>query len=248
MAKILLALSIILFGVFFIATESLAGGGPYNIQGVDGTHYVGQAVTIVVTVSDYSHTPTGNEPYKDEFGTPVFYNEEFKLVAHPESAGERCETYQPRTDTQGKFRGKCYSDEPGKFAFHVEPISKPELGNSPSIEVFFQAGSPSPTPTTQTSLSPSPVVKVTPTPKASVSPTPIKLSPSPVSSPTQEPSPTSTPEAVTTVNNPSDTPPPTNSSSFFSTFQLLPMIALVGGLVVIGASAFLGYKMYWKKV
>lgn len=180
-----------------------AGGGTYSLNISNGQTVAGSEVEIVVTVTDN----TKPEPY------PLVVGEEFELVAHPESSGERCETFQKKTDSAGQMKGKCYSDQVGKFAFHIKPVTRTDFSESGSWEVFFQlqaatqtpspSVSPTPSPTASPVVSPSPspkttpspaVVVVKPTPSPKVSPS-LKVSPSPRALPSPTPTPMVSPAA-----------------------------------------------------
>jgi hypothetical protein len=159
-----------------------AGGGTYQLNIENGQIVSGNQINIVVTVTDN----TKDYPY------PLLVGEEFELLAHPESAGEGCVTTQKKTDQNGQFKGRCFSDQNGKFAFNIHSITRGDLPDSGAWEVYFQT----PVPTTQPvrTTSPSPTVKASPRPSSSPKPvlTPTiqatasaQTSPDPTETPTQ---------------------------------------------------------------
>jgi len=181
------------FGLVFLSPAVIfAGGGTYSLNISNEQLVPGNQIEIVVTVIDN----TRSDPY------PLVVNEEFELVAHPESGGERCEMTQKKTDQNGQFKGRCYSDMNGKFAFHIHPISRGDLPDSGSWVVNFQLDESvkQTTPTPSPSPSPTPVATLKPSPKPSTSPKPLVVA-SPTIIPTAMPKPSllPTPSPVPTV-------------------------------------------------
>lgn len=178
----------------FLASPVSAGGGNYGAY--IKQKGIAEHVPFIVemTVFDLG-VDSAQAEYKDQFGIPVVVNEEFKVIAHKEDEGDRCEPATGKTGTNGKFTVTCYSNQKGRLTFHLEPIGRTDLGNSHEINLDFapeyaygptEAPMPtavptatySPKPTSKPTLIPtitSTVVEATPSPsiEPSVSPTPI---------------------------------------------------------------------------
>jgi hypothetical protein len=244
-----LSLFVLTFFSLFFSPVAYAGGGTYQLNISNGQTISGNQFDVVVTVTDN----TKPEPF------PLVIGEEFEVVAHPESAGERCETFQKKTDGSGQFKARCYSDQSGKFAFHLHPITRTDLPDSGSWEVFFQLqASPTPTPAS-TSPSPSASPKASPSPSASVaastSPKPSsspkasaspKASPSP--SPKASPSPTPSPSpSVVASSSPAVSPSPSTAPiSGGRPSELQIMGGVVVAVIALSAAGYGGWY-YWNQ-
>lgn len=249
---------IILFIFIFVAVlfpqPVFAGGGTYKLNVSSGQSVAGNQIEIVVTVTDN----TKPEPY------PLVVGEEFELIGHKESAAEGCETYQKKTDSNGQIKGKCFSDQSGPFAFHIDSITRGDLPDSGSIELIFQldakpspspASSPTPTPspsvrptaspTSTPSSSPKPSVVATAKPSPKASPSPVAL-PSPSVIAATSPVPTPTGSASPSPEATSDASSTKSKDGWINQ----PFVAF-GLLLTLGVAAitggYFGYEFYQKK-
>lgn len=238
------------FVVALTPSPVFAGGGTYSLNVSGGQSVAGNQIEIVITVTDN----TKPEPY------PLVVGEEFEIVGHKESAGEGCETYQKKTDSNGQIKGKCFSDQSGVFAFHIDSITRGDLPDSGSIELIFQLDAkpspsvvPSPTPTPSPSARPtaSPTPSSSPRPSATafVKPSP-KASPSPVVSPSPlavaptSPQPTTLPSS--TPEPTSEQPSTTSKNNWFNQpFVAFGLLLALGITTIVGS--YFGYEWYQKK-
>jgi hypothetical protein len=141
---------------------------------------------------------------------------------------------QKITDSNGEFKGRCFSDQGGKFAFHIHPITKADLPDSGALEVFFQPDVPAPKPSVAPSPTAKPIVKPTvkPSPKVTASATPqlATASAQPSASPI-------------TVVPPSPKPPMKSNELPARTQALINLGAFAGGAAIMAGAVALFRKM-----
>lgn len=148
--------------LFIITTKSIfAGGGNYGFQILQQGIAIHVPFKVEITVYDWE--ARGVTKYTDGSGNPVAANEEFRVITHAESEGDRCEPTIGKTSTSGKFIIICYSNQQGRLTYHLEPVNRTDLGNSIEQNLEFSPA--------YVYVSPTSILPPTATPKPTTIPT-----------------------------------------------------------------------------